>query len=1109
MKKSGGEAGKVKVEVEVAMTSTGRMPKRRLRSNRPCLLDNRGDGDLKLQEVVEARDEMDRKDLDLLVRNKRRRGDMSLHGCDAGEDEGEEVSEAGECDDEEFEVEVPPVSMAKSSTGMLSPNQRSSRYRQSLLWKMSGGVIGPVPRKTRSACVRRWPHENPTSGGHTHQQHSNFAASGSGEANEFAVSKIEAKKTTKTAGSKPKIGKPNHLSLSIDEEIEIEVAEVLFGLMRQSQLADITPHKPHVSDVTESERIRGDEAACSFEINIEQVEKSGGSDLNLMPKNVVPVSLENADETLIEGDGLVKEVEKETSLSLTGHRLDIESRSLVATKEVQIGALSEYQTEKLEINVMDPHNHAEGFCDLVQGSKWSPNEVRMKTLCRTKRHMLDMKQDKSMIDLKNLNISVHDTSLQPEWSCLSLDATKAAQITPSFSVRKFLCPADSSKRHNQLNETKALTDDSSGTSTSRKVSQLGLMKRCATHYQIAQSIMHCQQCNKVSVSSSAAGSMCSHINDVSSVKKEVFERQAQEVVIGGNGLVLNTSVSGCSKDKQNAPEVSCQGISYQRKQYYKAPELSSSEKMIAPALVYPVNLYQMAGPNSDISGTVTPISACSPKIASLSKNPTAAGALTTVSTFSKMDPTMISYNANHVTSEAPPLGIIPSNCYAFPISAPVGSPSSSKGGRVRGNAMPYFNSSLYPPQMYYAPQLLKQHPRHQAPILPSGQSTTKLSHSSYQKQPHHQQHHEPNDGGHSLLPSSTVHVQNPWKQHALLSQQICRPEVDMVKLRASITDNRVSYGQGSAYNLRDQTSVQPISFTMMPLIAGNRDGKILKKQESNQSTKAEIEVPVSHAFCMPYSPFGWGNGASGVNSSFSARSPPLFLSLPDAAHQRYLVPQTVNPKKCQAVGKSCVDFTGADSARKGATGKPSSASEIRYYQSHNCIQLQQQHTQGGWNKTPATNGQPSSAMSNNLSYSAALLSHPANWNSSARRPVPQSASTVPTISNNAPDQVVYSTNLMQITSGGTNVKPVAAQGNGMSVVQSPCALATSDQSRSPKSSQTPFASGKSDLLASPKPQLNETSSNCPSQKLSSSPVCRRYVPSILSTRPGQVSETKY
>ncbi|CAM8894472.1 unnamed protein product [Rhodiola kirilowii] len=1124
MRRSRGGAGKV------AMASSSRLTKRRQRSSGTSSPDNHGeeDGGVKLQEMVAARDEMDMKDLNILERNKRRRG---LQGCDA-RDEGQESTGTDRCDEGEFDVEHAEVtleSMAKSFTEMVNPNQRSLRSVLSPVRKMRTCVIGaPVPRKARSACAKRSPHEYPASGYHSHQQHSNSSESGE-----------------KTAGSKKKKGKAIKLYGSVEEDIELEVAEVLFSLMRQSHQSDTTresQQRPLVSDMKKSEQIKEDDEVFSGKNIFEQGRKPEGSELEFEQKDVLPVRLENA-ETLIKEDGLVKEIKKEKS-SQVGYVFTIESRNFVETKAIQMAPFAEYQTGKLEIDFMvSPKQYTESGSELVQDSKRTPRDVDTKTIERTNKHMPEVtveKQEKNIIDMRCLSVPIHDTSLQLEQPHWRLEAAKTAQITSSssFPVIKDLCPT---KGHLQPRETRAFMDKSSGpfmVGQSRMVSQDG-RKRCATHYYIAQSIMNRQQCNKMNCLSSATGSACSSDNGLSLVKADVIERQQQGAILKGNKLVSitpNGADSTCPHDKKTATEASCLPDSAQRKLHlnHKALRLSSSEKNMIGPLAFSANQYQMVGLNSEPSGTHF-------SAAPLSRNATAAGAVTTYSTFSTMDPAMSFYKSHQVTNEVPPLmTMMPTNGYPFPMSSPVGNAASFEGG-AHGHAMPYLNGSLYPPQIFYPPQPLGQQPRPQAPILPSGQTTTTRS-SSSRNQPHQQLQHGPNVTGHSLLPSANVNSQFPLKQHIQSSRQSRKSEAEVSNKKPLVAENWVSYGQRSSYNQHGLPPLQQMNFTMMPMpmVAGNGNASKFEKQESNQGPKIGLEHPTSQAFSMSYPSFGGSRVASGINFSFPTQNLPLWPSLPDGVHQRYLVPHTadiVNQNNYQAGAKSGIDFS--DGTIKGATGKPSSctsqspafckalpydqtgmmkgcsifdsssktlsfnsATDNVSSQNHHGVQLQQHYSQGMWDKNPAINGQTSPAMSTNVSYSPVLMSHSANWNSSARLPIPQSTSTLPTFIMKSSNPVISSPCSTEFAFGGNNVKSVAAHGTGMSVLQPHATLASSCQIPSPKSSQ----SLRGNKSASP---TNETSSSSPSPKIAPSPVCRRNVPSILSACPSQVSEVKY
>ncbi|KAF8394414.1 hypothetical protein HHK36_020622 [Tetracentron sinense] len=233
-----------------SMAATNGLLRRRQRSS--SLRDSpEEDGPTELQETARLRDRGSKKDRqrDRSRRNKRRRGD--------NRDEGEESTEESVDDEEEDEDEdggavrmLPPNPVSSSS--LSNHNHRRSFppakvVRATPAWKVTDEMIGvSVPRKARSASAKR-SHEywiGGGGGGGGEEQIQRQASTSPARPSVIAPSaapispsssNVSSRKKIKTIGLKHRPPKISKSSSSIQEEIEIEVAEVLYGLMRQPQ----------------------------------------------------------------------------------------------------------------------------------------------------------------------------------------------------------------------------------------------------------------------------------------------------------------------------------------------------------------------------------------------------------------------------------------------------------------------------------------------------------------------------------------------------------------------------------------------------------------------------------------------------------------------------------------------------------------------------------------------------------------------------------------------------------------------------------------------------------------------------------------------------------
>ncbi|KAJ6810607.1 protein TIME FOR COFFEE-like [Iris pallida] len=198
-------------------------------------------------------------------RSKRRRGERLIHGSnrDEGDDSSEEsLDDEDEDDEEDAPVSVrfppppqPPTNPIPSSSSSLQQQQQQQQQQQSQnnhvrksftskparpsapSWKVAEEMIGvSIPRKARTSSSKR-PQEcgGGGSGELIHRQASTSPKRRPSPSSNTAVSpsssNVSVRKKKSISGSKHR--PPKSKSTSI-QEIEIEVAEVLYGMTRQA-----------------------------------------------------------------------------------------------------------------------------------------------------------------------------------------------------------------------------------------------------------------------------------------------------------------------------------------------------------------------------------------------------------------------------------------------------------------------------------------------------------------------------------------------------------------------------------------------------------------------------------------------------------------------------------------------------------------------------------------------------------------------------------------------------------------------------------------------------------------------------------------------------------
>ncbi|RDX65532.1 Protein TIME FOR COFFEE, partial [Mucuna pruriens] len=230
------------------------------------------DGAMELQEPTRLRDrgasgkkDRDRerereRERDRLGRNKKRRGDRLMHSSreDGGEDTSDESINDEDDDDEDDGGGGGGGGSASVRMLPLNPSSLSNHHRKSFppakvfrptpptTWKAADEMIGvSVPRKARSASTKR-SHECWTSAGggiaaeqnHRQPSSSPVRAASPSSSNASARKKIVSSGIRKQNGGakfRPPKTTTSKSSSSAQDEIEIEIAEVLYGMMRQPQ----------------------------------------------------------------------------------------------------------------------------------------------------------------------------------------------------------------------------------------------------------------------------------------------------------------------------------------------------------------------------------------------------------------------------------------------------------------------------------------------------------------------------------------------------------------------------------------------------------------------------------------------------------------------------------------------------------------------------------------------------------------------------------------------------------------------------------------------------------------------------------------------------------
>ncbi|XP_054807717.1 protein TIME FOR COFFEE-like isoform X2 [Prosopis cineraria] len=239
----------------------------------PTRLRDRGTGKKdRDRERDRDRDRDRERERDRSSRTKRRRGDRLMHSNNR-EDGGEDSSEESVNDDEEDEdddvgggsVRMLPLNPSSLSSSSLSNHRKSfppaKDFRAVSTWKAADEMIGVlVPRRARSASTKRlhecWASNGGIAGEQFHRQAStspvrtSVTTTGMGPSPSPASpssSNASVRKKIKPSGPKHRPPKSASKPSSAQDEIEIEIAEVLYDMLRRPQ--GISKQEPSANDL--------------------------------------------------------------------------------------------------------------------------------------------------------------------------------------------------------------------------------------------------------------------------------------------------------------------------------------------------------------------------------------------------------------------------------------------------------------------------------------------------------------------------------------------------------------------------------------------------------------------------------------------------------------------------------------------------------------------------------------------------------------------------------------------------------------------------------------------------------------------------------------------
>ncbi|KFK35455.1 hypothetical protein AALP_AA5G286400 [Arabis alpina] len=634
-------------------------------------------------------------------------------------------------------------------------NHRIGRIpRHASSFKVADEMIGvTVPRKARSACIKR-SHDCRTSsgsggGGFREDRYSFEVASPSS-------STVSVKQKKSVNGSKSRIPKPPKSSGTIEDDLEIEIAEVLSGLKKQSRSSKreddsvFKGAKNLKSDGDDS--FEGVEVEIGYAANIDKFTESPEIPLGLIP----------------ETPSLVNGVEEKQRVT-EGSQLENNRNEFEFDLMVQPTVASSPEPERVSLlSLASDSIVTKDYCK-------RDGLVKNKEKAIAKNEMVPVEVKQQKVDKREwLNLDLErpsqDTGRESSLRLPNLEWSQPQQFISGQQNLVLPLPVAVEGRSSGLPpqgyvpqiQTGKPVDGSYGSSTlmqgAPSFASQPRPKRCATHFFIARNIQLHQHLNKTNhLSTPNKGSVDLKGGDSRPV--------AGNSSLQGSSLSLNSQAPEGIPVNISAPKNKASGSGHFASSRQKKPQppTASSSIVPAPAFIFPTNHH--------LQPVMVPSQLPDP-----TKSP--CGAVGSASV-----------NFNHPSSSAseassPYFTILPNNAYSFQL------PSTGRGG-TPSQGLPYFNGSFYSPQMFQPSQLLQKQSQAQRETKAASCS------SSSHRQP------QPQVSVNSL--SSQANVQ----KHRQQSQK------SETKAAGENSDSRGSHTQkGGPYGQIMTASVQPQNFSM-------------------------------------------------------------------------------------------------------------------------------------------------------------------------------------------------------------------------------------------------------------------------------------------------------
>ncbi|KAL1312214.1 hypothetical protein HN51_038809 [Arachis hypogaea] len=771
---------------------------------------------------------------------------------------------------------------------------------------ISREIIGvTVPRKARSAGAKRT-HASPAFGTSEEQSSRSAVAASSPSFSSVSLKKM------KLIGSKTRLSEELKLCSSTDEDIDIEIAELLFDLKTSNssyysssqKLEPSTSPSTLPSDDADNKKVE-DYSSSALAAQFVKVEKLS-DDADNGPCHEIgsseAVKLEN-DLNSGAGYDIFPDGRSEFFTSETPSKLDVNKHEDFASIR-DVPAISEdkgQRVDKFEIDLMAPppmmtSPERDNLLMCEDSVKLKDNAERLAKKEKMKEEDKDVAMDELKLDLKpskHIEEQVRNMEQPIKFTNLKVEKTgESSSVSLSTAVSEgpgnLLAVRYMAPMQNVVKTEKTTVSAMAPQEHMSFVLSEPRAKRCATHHYIARNVFFHQQRTKMnpllpSAVASGPPPCNTKYNDINCM------RSAGSMLVGKKSQKhssLNQSVAqekGCAATndyslasvRNSALANSIDSTQMKQLVLQQGSQPGSTGNLVhGPAFLFPTGQHQAsktttaiqaAGVNSTSSAALSNKSHSSP-----------VGALGTSSTLAGVAAATGFSSPNLTANDTPYMTIVPNSGYPFPFSTPLGASAAIKGASP-AQPTPILNGPLYTSQMFHP----LQHPHSQSLIQPSYLNASNSNGSSSHKQ---SQGTQINDN--SVL-TTPMQLQLLQKQHALLSNPHKHDEIGMAG-ENSPSIGGTSYSQKNVFGQNFTIPVQPVNFSFRPSgtsdnIVGGNGGNFSDKKQLPQAPKGGDDRMPSQPFAISFAAFNGSAVPSNLNFSSLAQNPMIFQNLPDIA----------------------------------------------------------------------------------------------------------------------------------------------------------------------------------------------------------------------------------